>query len=273
MYGRIISKLKVQLEAHTNLVELIERLLKWSGYVVVAGTVLWTALFSLAAKNDIDLVVWIEKETSVYPSDATWGKRLPLQLKEQAISVDSARLYALRVSNYGRTMIGNPEAVWKLFIEAPFSAAVTVLDTAKSPNDLVAAAQPGEQPNSLLIEVGALQPRASVLLTVMLVNTDENKYPRFVVKPSLSGLPHRLVLGSPAVLMFETIAWHVVGSLFVVLLVLLGPSSYVEARAKHRGGWPLVVSLFWRVVGVAALACVGGLVPGKGIAHVMVWFL
>jgi hypothetical protein len=67
---KVLEKLKEQLKAHT---ELVEWLFKWVTYLVTALSVLWTAALSLAAKNELHLVVWVEKDIAVYPSELTGG--------------------------------------------------------------------------------------------------------------------------------------------------------------------------------------------------------
>ncbi len=268
LYERLISGLKAKLETHT---ELLEWALKWAGYLVAAVTVLWTALLSLAAKNELHLVVWIEEDRVVYPSEATRDRSLPLRL--DATPARSVRLLAVRVSNYGRTVIGKPEETWELALEAPFSSAIQVLDLDKEPPALVASARPGERANGVALEIGALEPKAAIALDVMLVNAADDRYPLLKAKPSLAGLPYEVIPRSPAERMFESLAWHVIASVFVVLLVLGGPASYAEARAKHGAGWPLAKSLLGRLAGLVVLAFISGILLAKGVAHVMSWFL
>ena len=263
-----IRKLKQNIDLTT-----VEWAAKLIGYIVTAGTIIWTILLSITAKNEINLVVWIEKETSVYPSESSWNKSLPLEINHLSrIQVKSANLYAIKVSNYGRTTIGRQDSTWTLFIDAPFSSAIKVMDWTKQPEGLIAALLPQAKSNGLIIKVGALEPRASISFTAMIVNIDEDKYPRFKIKLSLAGLPHELVTRSPTESLFEELALPVMISFFLVLILTGGQSTWVHAKSKYSGG-KFYLNLLINLIGYLLLAAFVGVYLAKGIAYVMSWFL
>jgi hypothetical protein len=267
MGRHFIERLKGALESHT---ELLEWIFKWVAYVATAASVLWAALSFVTAKNELHLVVWVEEDSVLFPSEATWDEPLPLAYGNA--SAKSVRLLVVNVSNFGRTTIGKQESLWHLAIEAPTSSHIAAIGELRiTPNGIVARSLPGPKPNALALELGALEAGASIVMHLMLLNTQDGGGPRIVALPSLVGLPHEQVNRSPDEQILEQLALPVIVSVLLILIVVFGPREYALARRRYGSGWPLVRNVAAQSVGVIVLAAFLGFFLAKGLANLMTW--
>lgn len=241
------------------------------GILATTASILWSIFLLLVAKNELHLIVWIEQDKLLYPSESTWKEALPLSFQNSTAT--SVRLLSVKVSNYGKTLIGKQDALWNLSLEAPTSSHLTAFGKPKvSPEATVIRILPGAQPNTLTLELGALEPRASIDLHLMLVNTADKPRSPLEIQPSLVGLPHERVLRSPAERLFERLALAIILSTFLLILVFDGPREYNEAY-QHETGSKFVWSLIGRLLKMLVLAIIGGGFLARGLAYVVSWFL
>jgi hypothetical protein len=206
-----------------------------------------------------------------------------LPLSFQNIAATSVRLLKVEVSNYGKTLIGKEDhSLWRIAFEAPFSTHIAAIgDPQVNPKGVVAHVVPEAHPNLLGLELGTFEPRASIGLHLMLLNTNEASIPRIKIHPSLEGLPHELILQSPADLIADKILWQVLLAFWLVIIAWLGPRWYKEYKSGDLRllppSWkPSVLSIALLLLAILSAVGVTTLVVGvvvQGIAYVVTWFL
>jgi hypothetical protein len=213
------------------------RLLRWvvkySPYAAAAASALWTGLLVLVAKNEINLVVWVDKPSTIYPSEASTHHSLPLTF--EGTPARSVRTAAVKISNYGKTTIGAPAGTWNLIIEAPKAGHLRMISDPKvRPAGTVVIPRDQPRPNALAFEIGAFQPRASIDTIVLLVNDGGAGNPVFRATPTLGGLPREVSLQSPQ----EKVQERLYPAVFVLVFLLacfgFGPAFREDFR-RMRG--------------------------------------
>jgi len=261
---------------------------KYSGYAATAASALWTGLLVLVAKNEINLVVWVERQTTIYPSEASMHLSLPLTF--EGTPAYSVRTAALKISNYGKTTIGVPASTWTLIIEAPTTAYLRIINTTRvQPNGTVAVPRAQPRPNAVALDIGAFQPRASIDIIVLLVNEERAVAdPVLRAIPTLAGLPRELSPKSPQ----ERVQERLVPAAFALMLLLAcfaflplckedfrrmratsGPNQDTELPGKRRS--MAYVVFYFSCVGAVVLLLAGltALAISHGLAYIVSYTL
>jgi hypothetical protein len=263
--GALLAGLKAKADGQTSLLEWV---LKWAGWIVTAFSIVWAGLLTLAAKNDLHLVAWVEKEVPVYPARDAWEKELPLSY--EGTLANSVSVWAVKVSNYGRTLIGRQDDIWRLWLDVPYAERVAVLGPmTANPRAIHVKQAKAEKPTSVMLEFGALEPRAYVDFQLMVVNIDERRRAPLELRTSLAGLPKEVVSAPPETLIQSKIFRAVFVSMVLLVLVVFGRNQYAWIRSHAAGlsrAWGVIAS----VAGVLILALMLGAVATVGLSKLIV---
>lgn len=228
----------------------------------------FSILLLWVAKDEFHLLVWIEEDVIIYPAKSTGGLSLPLKFDEHA--ANSARIVRAKVVNYGKQIIGKSETLWDLYLEGPSgSSLISLKDPTFTPEALVLKVA-RTAPNVLILKLGALQPRSTIDLHLLLVNATAG--PPLKVNSSLPGLPREISTVKPVDRLALRIYLWVV--LFVFLALAVEGVPLAVAGAKQRlSNW--AKARVWIGLGLRGLflAAVAGYVLSYGLAYVVYWLL
>jgi hypothetical protein len=254
---------------------LLTKGLEWFGKSAAVLSILWTIVLLIVAKDDLNLVLWVQGDHVVYPGDAT-GKR-PLPLEYRGASVAAARVVTVKISNFGKQMIGAQDKVWSVSLRAPEASHVVLLDElVRTPTALWVRVADGQAANAVVLEFGAFQPNASVDLRLMLVN-DSSITPILRMTPSLPGLPREVVSRSPAELLADRLLPAVFFALALIGLVIDGPKMYQRSLKRRDGtlreGASFVGVFALRLFGVCVGAVFLAVIVAKGLGYIVFWVL
>jgi hypothetical protein len=145
------------------------------------------ALVYFGTGPEYPLVVWIESQGAVYPSENTAELGLPLSFRE--MPVRSATFVTLGISNVGKTSVGEQTEPWTLRLSGPPEATLVLLDTSvlgKAKTVLAQAESPAQ--NEIVLHIGLLQPHGGVQARLIVLNAN-NAPPELRATSSLLGLP------------------------------------------------------------------------------------
>ncbi len=244
-----------------------ERFLK----TLAVFSVIWSLILVRVGKDELSLLVWIQADSIVYPSEVTREIALPFVFEGD--STRSVRISQVRVANYGTESIGTPDSLWVLEFEAPEGSRLSLLSSAiKLPPTTVVRAPIRPRANILQLPVGVFQRKATIDLILLLVNAPKDTYVPFKVRPSLPGLPHDITLRPPS----DRLAERLYSPVFVTALITLlafGGKGELEAAMKNPSAGKRRLSLVGRAVGLLLMAAITAVLIAKGLGHVVSWFL
>jgi hypothetical protein len=195
--------------------------------VEIAGLVslAWSLLAFAIPSNDLDLVVWIEKESTLFPSEATDGRHVALTF--EGLPVTSAAVWTVRVTNEGKSYIGAQERQWELALSHPDAELVRMLDKpALSSDRTPVSIVPSSAPNEARIRFGALEHRQFARFHLLLLNAKKEPRHNLRVTTTLSGIPKPLqTYRSPSDRLANRLQWFVLTAFLIAV------------------GWPLLKEL------------------------------
>ena len=227
---------------------------------------MWNGLILSVAKDQIGVAVWIRSDTTVFPGPATAGRSLPFDFR--GATVRSARVFEVRALNAGRTLIGSPESLWHLTLSTPPAARVALLaPPLLSPQSLVARAREDSLGHSIIIDLGAFEPRAYVDLVLLLV--DLNPAQSLEVSSSLVGLPRTLTPQPPQEAVRDRI-WLSLWPFSIVLVLLIFYRLINEDVTDKRDKQKPLGRYF---LGVAALVLAMSAGAARLLAYGMAWLV
>ena len=187
------------------------------------GVLIWPLFLFWAAQNQIHLLVWMENDVVLYPSDATTEASLPFTFRGD--SATSATVLTVHIINDGKAVIGSPDELWWLRLRAANATGAAVVGEIRpSPPDIVVRHSDVPDPRTVMFEVGALQPKARIELTMLLVNVERGALPELELEVELEGLPRPQRVGwlSPESLLANRLLPWVILGIFTILAVIRG---------------------------------------------------
>jgi hypothetical protein len=244
---------------------------KWTKPVTVgAGLVslFWALLLLPVAKRTQSLVTWIRGDTLVYPSKATSYRPLPLNYL--GTPVHSARILSVRVQNRGSAAIGSSDTLWTLLFTAPSATHLVLFDSLRiDPPPLVVVAQTAQKTNALALSFGIVDPRVSVDLKLLALNSGTDG-PPLAVESTLLGLPHDVTMRAPDDRLAERYFWP--WAALVLLLVSVPLLPPLVREWYHKLAWKRIVQfplyLFLLLLGLLLPAFIWV----RGLAYLVSWF-
>jgi hypothetical protein len=168
------------------------RVLRWweKGLITLVVTAVAAALVYLAIGRNGDLVVWVSKETVIYPSEQTANLALPLAFAQKP--VERLAFVEVEISNAGKAPIGDQKDPWTLTMRGPDNSTLVALGgTQASDPRVVVNPAPSPSPNILSIVVGVLEPREYLTIRAMIANAPSGVQ-QLEFDTSLKGLPRPL---------------------------------------------------------------------------------
>jgi hypothetical protein len=232
--------------------------------VAAVASLAWNLVLLRVAKDELGMLLWVQRDSTIFPSPLTQGHALPFEF--QGARVRSARLLDLRLMNAGKSMIGDAESVWTVKISAPDSARLTLVHApVVTPASTVLRSVPDSSARHIELQIGAFQSRATVDLSVLLLDAAETAGLR--LESSLPGLPNRVTNRSPQAATGERL-WFPLFIFCLLALPLLLSRLIAKDLEERRGsqiGWYAVKGLF-------AFAFMAGIIS-FGLAKVVAWIV
>jgi hypothetical protein len=229
---------------------------------------IFSILFLWVAKDEFHLLAWIEEEVIIYPAKSTEDLSLPLEFDKHP--ANSVRIVKAKIVNYGKHIIGKPEALWDLHLEGSTGSSLILLrDPIFTPEALVLKVA-RTAPNVLTLQLGALQLRSTIDLHLLLVNHAAG--PPLRVSSSLPGLPRELSKDKPLDRLAVRLYLWVIIFLFLALAVEGVPLA-VAAAKQRPSNWAKVRVWIGRGLGGLLLAAFASYFLSYGLAYVVSWFL
>ena len=232
--------------------------------VVIFGLVslVWSVLLLPVAKRSLHLVTWIYDQQTVYPSEATSGRPLPLEYG--AVPVRSVRIVKLRIQNRGSAPIGTANAVWYLNLTASGASHLVLLGAPRVDPAPVPVSTTQPDARTVRLALGVLDPRVTIDLDILVINSDGRGLPIDEPRSTLPGLPQELTLASPAGVLVERYFWMWGTPVMLLMLVWVGPKAAREWYAYRPIGKralmaPVYLLIMTFVVGIPAALWVVGL--------------
>jgi hypothetical protein len=232
--------------------------------VVTFGLVslVWSVLLLPVAKRSLHLVTWIYDQQTVYPSEATSGRPLPLEYG--SVPVRSVRIVKLRIQNRGSAPIGTSDAVWYLDLTASGASHLVLLGAPRIDPAPVPVSPMQPDARTVRLALGVLDPRVTIDLDMLVINSDGRGLPIDEPRSTLPGLPQELTLASPAEVLEGRYFWMWGTPVMLLMLVWVGPGAAREWYA-YQPTWkrvlmvPVYLLIMLLVVGVPAGLWVVGL--------------
>jgi hypothetical protein len=201
-----------------------------SGLIGIIATI-WASTTLLFSSGELDLVVWVQEQTVLYPSDETDNIALPFEYSGEAAT--SAAIARINISNLGSHFIGTQEQLWQLEIRSETQSKISLLGEIRvTPERVFAAVQKQSSANKALINIGILEPGDSIELTVLIVNANNPRSIELQFVPSLQGLPKITQTRSS---LQGRITERLLPVIALILFLLFAISSIVEFRSKRAG--------------------------------------
>jgi hypothetical protein len=192
----------------------------------------FSLLLLWAAKDDLHLLVMIESDTLVYPSEVTDNLALPLAVNSSP--ANSARFVKLKIVNYGKQTIGDQTRLAQFDFSSPVgSHLISLHQPTVVPNTIPYDVQQVSQ-NTLRLQIGALQPRSTIKWPLLLVNATSGT--QISLSTSLAGIPREITTETPVIRMAGCMFPWVTLTLFLALAIKGVPAAI--AAAKQRPDTP-----------------------------------
>jgi hypothetical protein len=235
---------------------------------------LFSILLLWLAKDEFHLVVWVEEQVIVYPAKSTENLSLPLEFDKRA--ANSVQIVKAKVVNYGKQIIGKPETLWDLYLQGPIGSSLVLFKnpTVTPETLMLAKITRGTTPNVLKLQLGALQPRSTIDLHLLLVNASPAP-PREIdlkIDSSLPGLSREITRVKPV----ERLLTRIYPSVFLFMFLALaieGVPLAVAAAKKRASDWAKLRVWIGRGLGAVLLAAFASYLLSYGLAYVVSWFL
>jgi hypothetical protein len=230
----------------------LKKLLRWTeAPLAIAGviTLAWSVLTFLLPANEFDAVVWVAKESALFPSEATDGRRVPFTFEGKPVT--SAEVWQMRVTNEGKSFIGLQDRQWDLVLSHPAAEIVRVIDApvASGARLNVSVAQSAAA-NEARVRMGALERRQTVEFRLLLLNASRPLRGGLRVSTTLEGIPGPLLTHrSPQ----ERLSDRLVPFAFTSFVVLLGWAGVKELRQRGELRKPLALLKYAGMVAFSAV--------------------
>ncbi len=244
-----------------------EFLLLVSGVVgLLSSLVLWRV-----GKSEFHLVTWVRTSTLIYPTDFTGGRPLPLSYEGEAAR--SVTVLDLTISNFGKQVIGSADRTWRLSLGVPSASQVVALDGARArPHQVVVRTTHSDIPNVVVLELGALEPRAGIDLRLLATNSSPADNPDVTARASLAGLPTEVTSSSPQSRLAERLFPPIAGLLLVVLAIAVSREAYRDRDRLRAKGKPVRVALGYMAQILFFAAFLGALLA-MALGWLVSWFI
>jgi hypothetical protein len=213
--------------------ENIKKVFTLGTYLLSLASALGALFLLLVAKNELHLVTWIENDTTIYPSDKTVNEVLPLTF--EGVPAKSVRVVSVRISNYGKTVIGKQESKWDFTLASTDATPLAIVgEFVKSPDVIVFEQLPRDKSrlDIVRLQIGALEPKATIEFKVLLVNSTSPKNGGLTIAHGLDGLPSETAVLTAEERIFLKTGWKIMLLTGFVLCLLCARSAYDEAKRK-----------------------------------------
>ena len=185
------------------------------------AVLIWPLFLFWAAQNEVHLLVWMENDIVLYPSDATGKASLPFTFRGD--SAESATVVTVHIINDGKAVVGSQDELWWLRLRAVNATGAAVVgDIRASPPDIAVRHTEGPDPQTVMFNIGALQPKARIDLTMLLINVERSARPQLELEVQLEGLPRPKRVGwlSPEDLLAGRLfPWVILGILGIFVVI------------------------------------------------------
>jgi len=248
----VVADIGIALERYTKAIVVI------FGFV----SLVWSVLLLPVAKRSLHLVTWIYDQQTIYPSEATSNRPLPLEYG--AVPVRSVRIVKLRIQNRGSAPIGTSGALWSLDLTASRASHLVLLGAPRIDPAPVPVSPTQPDARTVRLALGVLDPRVTIDLDMLVINSDGRGLPIDEPRSTLPGLPQELTLASPAGVLVGRYFWMWGTPVMLLMLVWLGPPAAREWYA-YQPIWkrvlmaPVYVLIMILIVGIPAALWVVGL--------------
>ena len=250
--------------------EWVKRVLGWTDLPLKIASVItlaWSILTFLLPRNDLDLVVWMEKRSALFPSTATDGRRLPFVFEQRA--VHSADLWQVRVTNEGKSYIGAQDRQWDLVLSHPRAEIVRVIDTPiSSSNRNQVSIVPSSAPNEARVRMGALAHGHYASFHLLFLNANAPLTDELKVATTLEGIPRPLsTTQSPQ----DRLTGRLAPFAMSAVLIVVGTAAIKEMQQLHLLRSPVAILKYAGMTIVASIFFTAFLSPL--LAWGLWWFL
>jgi hypothetical protein len=233
---------------------------------LLSSLVLWRV-----GKAQLHLVTWVRTTSVVYPAPATGDLTLPLDYDQEPAT--SVTVLDLNISNFGKQVIGGADTTWRLSLSVPMASHLVALDAPRArPRALVVRRVASADPDAVVLEIGAFEPRAEINLRVAAINPTPREFPDVKAESSLTGLPVEVTTSSPTSRFGERL-FLPLSALYLLVLSVVASLEWRRDRALGRVERNPVRELVSRAALVLVLSAIVGALTAMGLGLLVSWFI
>lgn len=229
------------------------------------AALIWPLFLFWAAQNEVHLFVWMENDVVLYPSDTTAKASLPFTFRGD--SAESATVVTVHIINDGKTVVGSQDELWWLRLRAVNATGAAVVgDIRASPPDIAVRHTEGPDPQTVMFNIGALQPKARIDFTMLLINLERGARPQLELEVQLEGLPRPQHVGwmSPEDLLANRLLpWVFLGILGIFALIRVFEIQKSGELSKQKNVFRF---LFIQLIVLIVASFIVGLFATMGLA-------